>query len=241
MLGDGHVVTVAFATPGLRIITATATDSSGLQTSRSVPFTATNPAPVAVIEAPVGGAQRPSGGVLVLRGRGEDGNHGPGSLPCDRLVWSIDRRPTWHAIGCTATTPVSLLGPAVIRLHVADPYGLTHDARVTVEFVPGPTSGPPQVVIAYPGDGAILGARLTHTLTGAAIDPDGTPVGLFWFVNSTDGPTIIGVGATVQFTPIEAVPARCGRRDVQLELHALDGDAQSAVKTVTVTLEYGPC
>ena len=241
VLGTGRAVSYVFPTPGTRIITATVTDSSGMRTSRSVSFTATNEHPRVEITEPAGGARIYRGEEVVLRGRTSDANEGPGGLACDRLTWTLDRLPLWRGFGCTVVAPFDLLGPAVFTLRATDAYTLGGSSTVAVDFVTAPPNSPPSASIVAPAPREYLNPRVPYVLRATGSDPDGTPVTFQWTQIWEGVETNLGTGASLSWTPSTTVSALCREREVRLRLRVTDADGQVTERVITVNLAFGPC
>jgi hypothetical protein len=105
-------------------------------------------------------------------------------LPCERLIWTIDRVPSWSAGGCTAVQPFDFLGTATFTLTVTDDYGQVGTATASVNFAdPSPTA-PPFVTIISPVGGSLI-ASMPERFRGVVTDPGAGHVTYRWTVFDT--------------------------------------------------------
>jgi Papain family cysteine protease len=180
-LGTGESISKGFATPGTRVITATATDDKGAQASASITVTAINLAPKVFIDSPVSSDPTPlwSGSTSVhFKGSSIDGDGIFGSLPCTSLFWKSNN-PNDAALpntGCEFDYVFTTNAIRTITLTGIDAYGLQASTSITLTIVPKPISGPPTVKIIDPVDGSFhphsnFFIRLAYTID----DPGGTP------------------------------------------------------------------
>ncbi len=180
-LGTGESISKGFATPGKRVITATATDDKGAQVSASITVTGINLAPKVYIDSPVSSDPTPlwSNSTSVhFKGSSVDGDGIFGSLPCTSLVWKSSN-PSDAAMpssGCEFDYVFTTNQTRTITLIGTDAYGLKGTASINLSVVPKPISGPPTVKITGPADGS------QHPSSSALIylfytidDPGGTP------------------------------------------------------------------
>ncbi len=180
-LGTGLSISKGFATPGKRIITATATDDKGATVSASISVTGINLAPKVFIDSPVSSDPTPlwSNSTSVhFKGSSIDGDGIFGALPCSSLYWKSNN-PSDAAMpstGCEFDYVFTTNQIRTISLTGIDAYGLKATTTISLTIVPKPASGPPTVKIIGPADGS------QHPSSSALIylfytidDPGGTP------------------------------------------------------------------
>jgi Papain family cysteine protease len=180
-LGTGLSITKGFATPGMRVITATATDDHGVQASASISVTGINLAPKVFIDSPVPSDPTPlwSNSTSVhFKGSSIDGDGIFGSLPCTSLSWKSNNPndAAMPSTGCEFDFVFTTNAIRTITLTGIDAYGLQASTTISLTIVPKPISGPPTVKIIDPVDGSFhphsnFFIRLAYTID----DPGGTP------------------------------------------------------------------
>lgn len=165
-MGDGTSVNALFAnaTLGNRVITATATDASGLSTSKSVTVELRRSPPSATIELPTTSTNAYRNIPLLLRGKATSY---PQSIPCSSYQWALARPGAVlgfaTASGCETSIKLDLTGEVKITLTVTDASGQKASDSVTVNFQELPAG--PWVRITNPLAGAVLDYDDTYTLS----------------------------------------------------------------------------
>lgn len=128
-LGTGADLTVGLSTPGTHTITASVTDSQGLEGSASVDVVVVVPnnEPSVQITGPVEGAVFEPGDVITLTGTASDPEEGELS---DQIEWSSDQD---GDIGTGASlSPLLSGGPHLITASITDAAGATATDQVNI-------------------------------------------------------------------------------------------------------------
>ncbi len=194
-LGSGPAVVTAALRPGTHVLTAAATDSSGLrgQAQVTVSVQAPNQPPTVTITAPPRGASLPAGTPVTLAATASDAADGDLSA---QLTWTSSLE-GFLGTGGQLTT-ILTEGMHTITASVTDGGGLSGAAAVGVAVRPLSTvNAPPLVVIRSPLDGWAFVAGRPVTFTGTAADlEDGTLTGNLQWTSDLDGPLGTGGGFT---------------------------------------------
>lgn len=244
-IGSGRTLGYIFASPGTRVITATATDSAGASTSASVTVTAENGAPTVDITLPVDGGPYHRGIPIAFEGRSADPNEI--SLPCSALEWDSDNMLDNFTFGgdfpisgkCSPTITFHSTGSRTITLTGTDERGVAAIDSLRVSIVDPPPTGPPLVTILRPSNGASVLGNTTISLEGSATDPDGTATLFSVWTLKLEGEvgdgSMIGIGSTVNWRPADSISHS---QSVQVCLTATgdpDGNTTTCV-TIDVTI-----
>ncbi len=239
VIGWGPAMTFTFATPGVRTITATATDSSGLSRSTSITVTVINQAPTATILSPAPWTSVYRGAPVAFQGNATDPNQI--TLPCSALSWHFSYTTVTTAAGCTPTLSFPTVGWENVLLRATDEYGAVHDVAQWI-YVAEPPAGVPIATIVTPGVGGGVWGNGSNTLTGSATDPDGdTALTYLWSVIDHGTTTLIGTGPTLSWRPRDTIPMSCGGRDVTLQLDVIDSTGNTGTTTRVTFVNFPPC
>ncbi|MBI4510841.1 MAG: S8 family serine peptidase [Deltaproteobacteria bacterium] len=241
-LGSGRSLRFTFKSPGTRVITVTATDSSGLSSSQSVTIQLVNNPPRAEIQAPTRYQRVYRNTPVALRGRATDPNEV--LLPCSSktMLWTSTYGTAFLRFGCEASVTFPDLGWQRIRLSATDAYGLRSEMSVWIEVV-DPPGGAPTAAITSPGPGGGVWGMISNTLTGTGTDPDGdsTKLVFSWSVVDRGTKTFIGTGRSISWRPLDTIPSSCGGRTVTLELTVTDTAGLSTTVTQATFVNFPPC
>ncbi len=194
-IGIGESIEYGFATPGPRVITATATDSVGHSATDSITINVENPEPLAEIIAPVNGEQIPTGIPYTLQGLASDvGNLG--GVPCNQLVWTSTSASDPTLIGCNPQITFTTLGVRVLTLTATDNFGATDVDLVSITVVE-----PPELwaSVTDPKPGDLFFVTDTITLKGIVSQEFDTPATYEWRVYSGGQHTVIASGDALYF------------------------------------------
>ncbi|HET8984889.1 MAG TPA: hypothetical protein VFN03_03920, partial [Trueperaceae bacterium] len=169
-----HEVLVVFETLGARTVTATAVDSKGATTEKTITVTVVNEPPQVFMSSPFNDQEFYRGQPLKLRASSYDTSEPGFALDCDtQMVWSSsvpgDALPV---IGCDATVSFATDGTRTLTLTGADSHGGFASISVDVTVGPPPSNLPPVVNVTSPADGISVGPDTVLVLTGTAVDPE---------------------------------------------------------------------
>ncbi|MEM1086053.1 MAG: hypothetical protein AAGI48_18225, partial [Verrucomicrobiota bacterium] len=221
IIGTGATFNYAALTPGLHVITATATDSGSAEGSDSVSI-AVNARPVVDIVTPTDSAVFDEGDVIAFEGTATDAEEGDLTAS---LIWSSD---VTGLIGFAGSFNFSSLpvGTHVITASATDGGSFEGTDTVTIRI-----NAKPVVAISSPADSssALQGASVTFTATATDNEDGNIAASLSW-TSSLDGP--IGTGATFSTTSLTV-----GEHTVTASV--TDSDAASGEDTVTITITAG--
>lgn len=209
-LGTGASLSVSTLTAGRHVITASATDSRRMTTTRSVTITITNEPPTVGISAPEAGSRFFVGETVTFIGTSFDRNEPGFVLPDDNMRWSSSRDGalgTGHRLETSAMT----IGSHTVTLTGTDTSGRSDAETVSVWIDPPPVDSPPRVSISSPADNSEFvwtgyDDATGHwyyqiTLRGSATDTeDGSLSGasLVWTTDQTTyQPARLGTGAVL--------------------------------------------
>lgn len=239
-LGTGTQNNLALS-PGTHVVTAQAQDTQGATASDSISVTAENVPPTATIVTPEENATLYRDTPYVFDADVNDVNEPLADL-CAATEWtSSSSDPALQ--GCAPQATFTSNGARTLTVTVTDEHGLSGTATVDVQVVDPPPTGPPNVTILQPNDGAGFDANTGQALEGVATDPDGgTPLSYDWYVTTFGGTDhAIGSGATLSWTPSDDVPFTCGGTQVDLRLEVTDPDGEVGQDEIGVFIAYPPC
>ena len=245
-LGKGKALDFTFTTPGTRIVTATAKDSGGVSRSDAITLIADNGAPSVKIITPKPNQQLTINLSVVLDGEGSDPNEIGFLLPCSSLNWTSDKD-GFLGTGCTPTVKFSTTGTRVITLTGKDSQQATATAKVTINVVNPPVSGPPIVNILNPvnnqvfNKGDITALKFNFTDPGATI---GALYSIKWTVKVGASETIVVPkynGFFNTFIPSDYLPSSCGFTNGELWVYVLDPEGLTGSSHVKISVNFGPC
>jgi serine protease len=158
---------------GTHTITASTTDSGGLEGFDSITVTVTDPSqnspPVVLITAPADGASFEQGQMINLTGIATDVEDL--DISAD-IAWysSIDQN---LGTGASLSTTTLSVGTHTITASVTDSGGLDGEDSITVTVTdPSPTNNSPSVSIISPEDLDVIYTCTTATFIGSASDPE---------------------------------------------------------------------
>lgn len=235
-LGRGASIETLFDTGGQRTLEVTATDSDGQSSSARVRVNVVNTAPIVRIIRPIEGETVLRGQPFPLRGEATDSNEPGGLLSCDALTWeSTVPTDPFPASGCELEVTFASNGARTLSLTGQDPQGSSDTKTVELTVVEPPPNLPPVVRVDPPDTvpGQDFYPFFTPiALSGTGTDPEGdTSLTYTWTVTeSTIGTVVIGNGPTIQWTPEDTIPNRCGedlQANISLTVEDSDGNAGS--------------
>jgi hypothetical protein len=238
-LGVGKEIEFTYASPGRRVITASATDSDGKTTSKTFPLDVINEPPGVTIEAPAVGAKIFRNTAVVVQGRGDDTNDI--GMPCTKLTWSSSRADdtSFPFTGCERAVFFATLGTRTLTLQGTDSQGATATTtrQVTVQEVP--PGSPPVVTIVDPHNGDALDPGTVVALN-SLINAGAGAVTYRWTVNPFGPEVDIGSSATLSWLPKNNVPFRCGGRSVVLKVYATNAHG-TGTGSINIHVLYPVC
>jgi serine protease len=240
-MGVGKSIEYVFSDPGFRTITAKAYDSDGNSSTATLEIKAENEPPTVFIEAPLGPTAELYRNVpSKFHGTSSDVND-PQGLPCSSLVWTSSSASDGTYTGCQPAITFATTGTRTITLTGTDSYGASGKDTIIVKVVNPPLNSPPIVTITNPDEGAHLNPNKVVTLTGTAIDPDGSSDLTYkWTVQDGGAVTPIGTTLNLNWKPSDDVGFVCGGNFVVLRLHATDDDGVG-LDSVNIVVSYPPC
>ena len=250
VMGGGKTITYTFGTPGLRSITAKATDSAGLTATSQiiVKVDANNPPQVTIVK-PTANQNLYKGFPYVFEGTSFDLNEPFLTLPCQSMVWSSNKAGDPSPIaGCAPTFSFPTTGSRQINLTGTDSNGATGSANVTINVVNAPANSPPVVTILNPQNNNYLDPYATLTILGKATDPDGkNPLTYTWklkdYSETTLGTGTVNNGQQISmlWKPSNNMSFNCGGRTVKLSLSVKDPDNSTGTAEVQFFVGFPPC
>jgi len=221
-LGAGPTLRVATLRSGTHTVTAAVADSGGRTVSRQVTVVVNAP-PTLVIASPPEGAAFLPGDAVALGATAsdvEDGDLGPAI----RWTSSLD-----GPLGTGGMLSVAALrsGTHLITARVTDSGGKAAEAGVTIVV-----NAAPEIAIAAPASGSVLGAGHAVSLLATATDAEDGDLGdaVEW-TSSLDGP--LGSGAL-----LTGVTLRSGTHVITASVR--DSGGRSAAAEVTVEVNAAP-
>jgi hypothetical protein len=222
ILGNGTGVLVSLS-EGSHVITATVTDSGGLQDSGVVNVTVTsaNTAPTVSITDPLSGAQYTFGDTVNLTASASDTEDGDISA---NVSWSSNLD---GALGIGSTiSPALSVGTHTITASITDSGSLNDSTVITLTI--NPVDQPPVVTITSPTSGSSFDVSEVISFTGTATDnEDGNlSTGISWS-SSIDG--VIGTGASFSSNLSE------GTHTITASITDSSSQVDNAVITLTIT------
>ena len=206
--GTGHIgFYKRFDTPGPHSLFVTATDSDGNRTFESITVEVVNQPPQIEISRPIGTGTAYLGREYVLRATGFDVNEPNQRIACQSIRWDSvipsDPFPQW---GCQVSVSFDSLGLRHIIATATDSQGASATTAATLEVVDPPPNLPPTVEITSPANYEPVAEARPITLSGIALDPEGsTSLTYTWSVHWKGVSEIVGYGATLQWTPSHTI------------------------------------
>jgi hypothetical protein len=192
-LGSGKQVTRNFAgaSPGPRTITATAKDSKGNETSKSVTIMLTTSAPNVSIVYPLPGQYFRG---LEYTFVAEEFSGPNASQPCSAYNWtsSVSGEGPWS--GCTPLVSFATTGPRTITVSLSNQYGQTGSDKVDITVIEPPDGGPPLVNITSPEIQAVFASGQRAYVAYSVVDPSPEPpTSVEWSISYGQGGTQIPI------------------------------------------------
>lgn len=246
-MGSGKAISFAFATPGTRTVTATATDSQGSAATKSVTVTAGNVPPSVTIDAPVAGSTFYPGVAYNLSALANDPNE-PG-VGCSSVRWSSSNpADTVVASSCSGSVSFAGTGNRTLTASATDSQGATGSASVGVT-VTSPPAG--SALITSPADntnwtGSVStdsGGRYAMVpFTGSATYSDGSAVPgdrLQWYSNFAPT-TLLGTGSSIT-ARLSGSACRDRLHSVTMRVLNADGTLNTTSGPVRVTIPGPVC
>ncbi|MEM1085023.1 MAG: Ig-like domain-containing protein, partial [Verrucomicrobiota bacterium] len=185
-IGSGGTFDSSALSAGTHVITATATDSNGIEAEDTVTITV-NEAPVVAITSPGDGTTVNAGSLVTFTGSALDAEDGDLAAS---LAWTSDLD---GAIGSGETFDLASLsvGTHVITASVSDSNSLAGSADISLTI-----NALPVVAVSSPVDSSTVNEGVSVTFTATATDfEDGSLAGSLAWTSSIDG----GIGAGMTF------------------------------------------
>jgi len=139
--------TVTFATPGLRTIKVTATDSDGESASIFLAIDVRNSIPILTVTPPSG--EIAAGDQFILTARAYDPEDG--FLPCSRISWNVVapdvRQVSSSTSSCKASVIFNVQGVRQVKVRATDSFGVAFEHVVNVNVGPPPANRKPVIDI----------------------------------------------------------------------------------------------
>jgi serine protease len=244
----------AFTTEGVRTITATATDSSGLSSTQSFDLGVINSPPLVSVSSPSDTLVVYQNSIYPFQAIAIDINEPNEQLACSGIVWKSSlATDNFPKTGCEPTVSFSSVGTRTLTIQATDPQGRTGEETVTINVQPEPINPPPnKVTISSPKANVDPGSAGIVTLAGSAEDPKGDPVTLEWFAAKQDLDTsnnpIESFGADIKLNPdatgkvniLTALGIECGYH-VNIRITLAASDPQGNKQSTTVILKNLAC
>ncbi|MGD9732712.1 MAG: choice-of-anchor U domain-containing protein [Desulfamplus sp.] len=189
-LGYGISFTKNTLSVGTHIITSTAKDSDGEETSASITVTVSNKSPEVLITSPQDNIAKPQGSILTFLATAKDPEDG--ILTGQSVVWESDRD-GFLGYGTSFTKNNLTVGTHVITITATDSFGQEDIDSITV--IIGNTA--PNILITSPADNSTHSKGTTLVFIANATDPeDGILTGqaVVW---KSDKDGFIGYGISV--------------------------------------------
>ena len=186
-----------FTTLGSRTITATATDSKGILSTKKITLKVVNTPPVVLISSPYNGQQFYRGVTYTLRATSYDFNEETFQLEGSQMSWSSNvSGDGFPKTGSTISATFSSNGPRTLTLTGTDSHSGSSSKTVSVTVVDPPDNLPPVVNITQPQNGISIGPDTVIQLAGTATDPEGGSVTQSWDVTTGYNPET-GAGSQI--------------------------------------------
>lgn len=246
-LGTGASITKAFNSPGVRVVTVTATDSDGAKASSKITVYAVNANPKVFITAPApGGTIWVNSTSVNFVADSTIGSGLLGSLPCAALSWKSSNSSDALGSGCSFSTVFTTTGQRTISLSGTDAYGQSGYASLTVNVTNKPISGPPVVTITSPGNGKTYANPSTPVYLSYSLnDPGGTPSSQYviaWSIVGNTETVVTPLSCTVKnatfacFVPFTYGFGGSPAKSLKLKLTVTDPEGLTGTDTVTITV-----
>ncbi len=243
-----------FSTEGLRTITAIATDSSGLSSTKSFELGVVNSPPLVSVSSPSDTLVVYQDSIYPFQAIATDINEPNEQLACSSIVWKSSlATDDFPKTGCEPNVGFSSTGKRTLSIQATDPQGLSHLTFVDVNVLPAPANPPPDTVtIISPKANFDPGSAGIVTLAGSAQDPKGDPVTLEWFASKQDlDPTnnpIAAYGTDIKLNPdatgkvniLTALATECSYH-VNIRITLVASDPQGNKQSNTVILKNLAC
>lgn len=229
---------------GPRTVELTATDAGGRAGTATVDFSVVAGDPLPVIEEPKADGVFYTGASYKFRGYANNPD-GLGTLPCERLTWTVDRgagAPTVKT-GCQPVFDFGVVGQKTVTLEATSFENKRGSTQVKIQVNKPPLNAPPIVTVTKPEDNANLDPYAYHVLEGHAVDPDETgPITYEWRVFYRDDNTgsVIGNAAKINWRPNDHVAPSPGGQYVRLQLKASDPDGSDTDSAENILIQYPP-
>lgn len=155
-IGTGKGLEFVYPSPGLRRITATATDRFGNHTDRVIDLNLVNTPPIMQIPAPAVGTPVFQNKPVVFRGKGADANEI--TLPCTSLEWTSSNASDtgFPFTGCKKTITFTTRGLRTITLTGTDAFGATATTTRQINVQAAPAGAVPRVTLVEPDHDDVL-------------------------------------------------------------------------------------
>ena len=220
-IGTGGTFSTSSLSAGTHVITASVTDSGGIEGSDTVTITV-NAGPNASITAPANGAAFNAGDSISFVGSASDPEDGDLTAS---LAWTSSLS---GAIGSGGSFSTSLAaGTHVITASVTDSGGLQASANVTITV-----NAAPSAAIASPTGGSVFDQGDPVSFSGSASDPEDGDLtaGLTW-TSDLDG--VIGSGGSFSTSALSV-----GSHTVTASVN--DSGGLTAIAVVSLTVQLPP-
>lgn len=248
--GDFAKLDHAFTTEGLRTITATATDSSGMTSSKNFNVGVINNPPLVSVSSPNNTLVIYQNLSYPFQATATDINEPNEQLACSSLVWNSSlATDDFPKTGCEPNVSFSSVGMRTLNIQATDPQGLSHLTFVDVNVLLAPANPPPhKVTISSPKASFNPGSAGIVTLIGSAEDPKGDPVTLEWFVAKQNSDQLTPFEADIKLNPdasgkvnvISALGLVCGY-NINIRITLVASDPQGNKQPNTVILKNLAC
>ena len=244
-MGSGKELSYSFKTLGTHTVTATTTDNGGLTDSVSKTVIVVNNPPTVEI-------LNPSNNQILYRDQNYpfEGTAIDGVLdvPCNTFTWKSSKAGEGPWTGCTPTVKFTSNGARTITLSATDAQGAIGQDSVTINITDLPPSGPPQITIKSPKNGAQYSATSNIRLSYSITNPGEGAVTEVWKLKVGNTEKIItpklctGQVGGIPFAYKCFKPADYGYNDNGVKLATLTltvTDNESLSGTDTVSFSFG--